>query len=94
MRTVVETAALGKVKRWVVCHDRVPNPRLCASDGIMGLGQFLNVARPGHHRILKYLHRADLDLRAQAQDPAETSARSGYPNQTDPSRTRSTRWRD
>ena len=27
---------------------------------IMGLGQFLNVVRPGDHRVLEDLHRADL----------------------------------
>jgi hypothetical protein len=43
-----------------MCQDPVPQLGLGPRHGIMCLGQLLNVVRAGHHRVLKDLHRADL----------------------------------
>ena len=50
----METIGFWKVERQVVCQDPVPQLGLGARDRIMGLGQFLNVGRAGHHRVLEY----------------------------------------
>lgn len=56
----METIGFRKVKRQVMGQDAVPQLGLGLRHCILGLGQFLNVVRSSHHRVLKDLHRADL----------------------------------